>query len=71
MEEGISNGKKNINQKTLKILGWPKSSFGFFHRILGKNPNEFFGQPNISFLKKQETNSLLYFFLSLMNDYRK
>ena len=24
-----------------------KSSFGFFHTILQKNPNELFGQPNI------------------------
>ena len=30
-----------------KLLGWPKSSFGFFHNILQKNPNELFGQPNI------------------------
>ena len=29
------------------ILGWPKSSFIFFCRILQENPNELFGQPNI------------------------
>ena len=29
------------------ILGWPKSSFGFFRTIVWKNPNELFGQPNI------------------------
>ena len=29
-----------------KVLGWPKSSFGFFCYILQKTPNEFFGQPN-------------------------
>ena len=28
-------------------IGWPKSSFGFFCNILWKNPNEYFGQPNI------------------------
>ena len=28
------------------LLGWPKSLFGFFHKILQKNPNEVFGQPN-------------------------
>ena len=28
------------------ILGWPKSSFGFFHYMVQKNPNELFGQPN-------------------------
>ena len=27
------------------VLGWPKSSFGFFCNILWKNPNELFGQP--------------------------
>ena len=29
-----------------KVLGWPKSSFGFFCNILWKNTNELFGQPN-------------------------
>ena len=28
-------------------MGWPKSLFGFFHKLLRKNPNELFGQPNI------------------------
>ena len=28
------------------ILGWPKSSFGFFHKVLWKNPNKLFGQPD-------------------------
>ena len=28
------------------ILGWPKRSFGFFHKILWKNLNELFGQHN-------------------------
>ena len=27
---------------TLLILGWLKSSFGFFHNILQKNPNALF-----------------------------
>ena len=30
-----------------KILGWPKSSFGFFHKMLLENPNKLFGQPKI------------------------
>ena len=34
------------------ILGWPKSSFGFFCKMLWKSLNELYGQPNISFLKK-------------------
>ena len=33
------------NWKT-EVLGWPKSSFRFFHTILQKNPNEIFDQPN-------------------------
>ena len=32
----------------LMLLGWPKSSFGFFHKMLWKNLNELFGQPNRS-----------------------
>ena len=28
------------------LLGWPKTSFGFFHNILWKNPTEYFGQSN-------------------------
>ena len=30
------------------ILGWPKISFGFFHKSLQKNPNKLFGQTNTS-----------------------
>ena len=29
------------------VLGWPKSSFGFFHKMVQKNLNKLFGQPNI------------------------
>ena len=36
-----------LKQKHI-ILGWPKSSFGFFCNILQKNPNELFGQPKIN-----------------------
>ena len=28
-------------------LGWPKSWFGFFCKMLWKYPNELFGQPNV------------------------
>ena len=31
----------------LDLLGWPKSLFGFFHKILWTNAKEIFGQPNI------------------------
>ena len=30
-----------------RYIGWPKSSFGFFHSILWKNPDELFDQPNM------------------------
>lgn len=30
------------------LLAWSKSSFRVFHKVLGKNPNKLFGQPNIS-----------------------
>ena len=44
--------------KRCGILGWPKSSFGFFHRTLQKSPNELFGQMNTmeyySAIKKNE-----------------
>ena len=27
-------------------LGWPKTSFGFFDKMVQENPNELFGQSN-------------------------
>ena len=33
----------------INLLGWSKSSFGFFCKILRENANELFGQPNISY----------------------
>ena len=30
------------------LLGWPKSSLGFFHKLLRKNPSELFCQSNRS-----------------------
>ena len=32
-----------------QILGWPKSSFGFFHYILWKNLNRCFAQPKMMY----------------------
>ena len=40
-------------------LGWPKSSFEFFHNILQKNPNKPFTQPNMFFLFWQASHSYL------------
>ena len=39
---------RDIVLSILQILGWPKRSFGFFHKMLPQNPNELFGQPNNS-----------------------
>ena len=33
-------------------MGWPISSFQVFHKMQWKNPNELFGQPNISRRKR-------------------
>lgn len=30
------------------ILGWPESLFGFFCKVLGKNPNELSGNPTLN-----------------------
>ena len=30
----------------MQLLGWPKSSFGFFYDIIQKKPNELGGQPD-------------------------
>lgn len=36
------------------VLGWPKSFFGIFHKILQKNVNKLFDQPNNLFRLKAE-----------------
>ena len=38
------NGKESEKEY---IFGWTKSLYGFFCKMLWKNPNELFGQPNI------------------------
>ena len=40
-------GEKNKNVISLNILSWPKSSFGFFHKRLQKNPNNLLANPII------------------------
>ena len=34
----------------LLILGWPKSSFGFFRNCFWETPNRLFGQPHVFFV---------------------
>ena len=43
---GLMQKLANFSLKGQIVLGWPKSSFGFSCKILRKNPNELFGQPN-------------------------
>ena len=47
--------------KYRKTLGWPKSSFGYFHAIVQKTQTKFFRQLNISLLlrKKKKCNDKL------------
>ena len=40
------------------VLGWPKSSFRFFHKMLQTNPNELFGQLN----RSPETGEMFFKF---------
>lgn len=40
-------GKNELFTKE-EILGWPKILLGFYNKILWKNRNEIFGQPNIN-----------------------
>ena len=42
--------KSSQIHKLVQKLGWPKSSFGFFCKVGLTNPNELFGQPNITFI---------------------
>ena len=37
-----SSSKNPLSVQGLEILDWPKSLFGFFHKMLQKNPNDFF-----------------------------
>ena len=42
-----SAGKTGKNHGTIIVLGWPKSSFCFFHKMLPRPPNELSDQRNI------------------------
>ena len=41
----LHNTKVQGKATSADVLGWPKSSFGFFCNIFRKNPNDLFGQP--------------------------
>ena len=38
----------------LVLLGWPKSLFGFFHKMLWKNPNKLYGRHSSAFVEELE-----------------
>ena len=46
------------------VLGWPKSSFEFSHKMLWKSPNIVFGQPSISNHHVYTLNILQFYSLS-------
>ena len=48
-----------------KILGWPESSFGFFHTIIRKTPDELSGQPNSKKIKRYKSKQKSPQFLKL------
>ena len=41
-------------------MSWSKSSFRFFHKILQKNPNKLFGQPNIIDMLREKINETIH-----------
>ena len=56
-----SDGGRHSMGEPVHILGWPKSLFKFFWKILWKNPNEPFGQPNTcSFFPQWNKGNTLY-----------
>ena len=42
----IKGGDGVLKDQSFYVLGWPKSSFGVFRKMLWKSPNDLFGQPN-------------------------
>ena len=57
--------RQQIERAGYKILGWPESSFRFYHEIVWKNSNELLGQPSIScfcsFVRKMEAITLKHY----------
>ena len=45
---GFMGSRKDGLYQSLLILGWPKGSFRFSHKMLWTVLNELFGQPNIT-----------------------
>ena len=66
----IKRNKVLKHDKTwMKILGWPKHSFGFFHKLLWANLNKDFGQPSVmlnkSYLSQKTTYCVIPFILNV------
>ena len=53
----------------LQTVGWPKHSFGFFHKLLWANLNKDFGQPSVmlnkSYLSQKTTYCVIPFILNV------
>ena len=52
-------------QPEKKILGWPESSFGVFHTIIRKTPDELSGQPSSKKIKRYKSKQKSPQFLKL------
>ena len=47
METNLNVIHGGVDSEDVYILGWPESSFGYFHKMLGENLNEPLGHPNV------------------------
>ena len=55
------------SKNNMEVLGWPKSLVGFFRKMLQKNPNELFGQPNSCLVDKGiKFQGEVYFSLNIL-----
>ena len=51
----------------MDVLGWPKSSFGFFHNIMQENLNELFGQFHVMFYSLVSGHLGCFYILDIVN----
>ena len=49
-----------MEDRKVDIVGWPESSFGFFHNMLWKNLNKLFGEPNMYFLVRKKFHIICF-----------
>ena len=51
----------------MDVLGWPKSSFGFFHNIMQENLNELLGQLHVMFYSLVSGYLGCFYILDIVN----